>query len=302
MEVEYNTLLEKNTFEQIRQTDSMHPIPLKWVYTYKIEKSGYLIKFKARICVHGDLQPKTDGETYASTLALQVFRLLMALVALFDLETIQADAVKAFCNSPLDEDVYLNNPPGFNKNEFILCLLRGLYGLRKSPKLWFKLFSGTLSDIGLYSIPGQPCIFTEYQGIVIFFFVDDLVVAFPADKRSKALNYLKKLTQKYELRILGKLEWFVGVKITRYQSNKKFFLSQEANIEKICCEYSCDQSGRQVSTPLVSDNLQKYDGNATDKETKLYQQKIGSLINASSDTRPDISSRAISKPFSRVYD
>ncbi|KHJ30242.1 hypothetical protein EV44_g3325 [Erysiphe necator] len=236
MEVEYNTLLEKNTFEQVKQTDSMHPIPLKWVYTYKIDESGYLIKFKARICVRGDLQPKNDEETYACTLALQVFRLLMALVALFDFETIQADAVNAFCNSPLDEDIYLYNPSGFNKNGFVLRLLRGLYGLRKSLKMWFKLLSGTLSDIGLYSIPGQPCIFTDYQGIIIFFFVDDLVVAFPADKRSKAHNYLKKLTQKYEFRILGELEWFVGVKITRDGSNKKLFLSQEAYIEKICRE------------------------------------------------------------------
>lgn len=39
--------------------------------------------------------------------------------------------------------------------------------------------------------------------------------------------------------------------------------------------------------------MQKYDGNATNDEIKLYQQKIGSLIYASSVTRPDIS-RAIS--------
>lgn len=135
MEVEYNALLEKNTVEQVRQIDSMHPIPLKWVYTYKVDDSGYLIKFKARICVRGDLQHKTDEETYTSTLSFQVFRLLMALVALFDFETIQADAVNAFCNSPLDDEVYVYNPPGFNRNGVALRLLRGLYGLRKSPKL-----------------------------------------------------------------------------------------------------------------------------------------------------------------------
>lgn len=289
MEIEYNSLLEKDTFKEIRQTDSMHPIPLKWVYTYKFDESGYLVKFKARICVRGDLQPKTDEETYASTLAFQVFRLLMSLVALFDLETIQADAVNAFCNSPLDDEVYVYNPPGFNKNGFVLRLLRGLYGLRKSPKLWFKLLSGTLSDIGLYSIPGQPCVYTDYQGILVFFFVDDLVIVFPADRRSKALSYLKKLTQKYEFRILGELEWFVGVKVTRDRLNRKLFLSQEAYIEKICGEYNCNQPGRRVSTPLVTDKLPKYDGKATTEEIKLYQKKIGSLIYASSVTRPDIS-------------
>lgn len=161
MEVEYTTLLTKNKFKQVKKTDSMHPIPLKWVYTHKFDEYGYLVNFKARICVRGDLQPKNDEETYASILAFQVFRLLMVLVASFDLETVQADAVNAFCNSPLDDEVYLYNPPGFNTNGYVLCLLRGLYGLRKSPKLWLKLLSSTLLEISLYQILGQPCIFTD---------------------------------------------------------------------------------------------------------------------------------------------
>ena len=77
--------------------------------------------------MRGDLQPKIDEDNYASTLAFQVFRLLMALVTLFDLETIQVDAINAFCNSPLDEEIYLYNPPGFLNSGKALRLLEGLY-------------------------------------------------------------------------------------------------------------------------------------------------------------------------------
>lgn len=85
----------------------------------------YLIEFKARIYVRCDLQPKTDEGAYASTLAFQVFRFLISLVALFDLETIQADRVNAFCNSPLDDEVYLYNPHGFDKRDsfFVYCVV-----------------------------------------------------------------------------------------------------------------------------------------------------------------------------------
>ncbi|KAJ5675305.1 uncharacterized protein N7477_005239, partial [Penicillium maclennaniae] len=31
-------------------------LPLRWVFTYKVDENGYLAKFKARICVRGDLQ------------------------------------------------------------------------------------------------------------------------------------------------------------------------------------------------------------------------------------------------------
>ena len=47
---------------------------------------GYLVKYKARIVVQGDLQLKTDKETYTATLAARIFCLLIALTAYFNLE------------------------------------------------------------------------------------------------------------------------------------------------------------------------------------------------------------------------
>jgi hypothetical protein len=62
-------------------------IPLKWVFTYKFDQDGYLIKYKARIVVQGDLQPKGSlDSTYAATLAAKSFRALMAFAAEHDLE------------------------------------------------------------------------------------------------------------------------------------------------------------------------------------------------------------------------
>jgi hypothetical protein len=58
----------------------------KWVFTYKFDEEGYLAKYKARLVVRGDLQPRQDEETYAATLAARIFRLLIALAAYFNLE------------------------------------------------------------------------------------------------------------------------------------------------------------------------------------------------------------------------
>jgi hypothetical protein len=59
----------------------------KWVFIYKFDKEGYLAKYKARIVVQGDLQPRTDEETYVATLAARIFRLLIALTVYFNLDT-----------------------------------------------------------------------------------------------------------------------------------------------------------------------------------------------------------------------
>ena len=63
------------------------------------------MKHKARLVVQGDLQPKTDKDTYAATLAARVFRVIIALYAYFDLEAKQLDAVNAFGNSKLRKKI-----------------------------------------------------------------------------------------------------------------------------------------------------------------------------------------------------
>ena len=66
------------------------------------------------MCVCGDLQMPTMDKTYAATLAICVFQLMMVLVTAFDLEIEQFDVTNAFLNSDLPEKVYITIPPGFS--------------------------------------------------------------------------------------------------------------------------------------------------------------------------------------------
>ncbi len=78
-----------------------------WVFTYKPDKHGRILKCKARIVVRGDQQTECDLPTQATTLAFTSLRVILAIVAKFDLETLQIDAVNAFVHADLDEIVYM---------------------------------------------------------------------------------------------------------------------------------------------------------------------------------------------------
>ena len=71
-----------------------------WVFTYKFDQDGYLTKYKARLVARRDLQ-YTLEDTYAATLAAQTFRAVIAIVAAFDLDTRQYNAINAFANASL---------------------------------------------------------------------------------------------------------------------------------------------------------------------------------------------------------
>ncbi|KAG0160465.1 hypothetical protein PDIDSM_7994 [Penicillium digitatum] len=115
---------------------SFEVLPLKWVFTYKFDANGVLEKFKARICVRGDLQWLSTDEKRAATLAVKTARAVFALVAAFDLDMRQRDVVTAFLNSSLQSETYTKCPPGFEREGHCWMLHRALYGLRMSPRLW----------------------------------------------------------------------------------------------------------------------------------------------------------------------
>ena len=75
----------RGTAKEVPDTPDIVKIPLKWVFSYKFDKYGFLIKFKARLCVRGDRQPWNELDTYAATLAKTTFCVLMAICAKFDL-------------------------------------------------------------------------------------------------------------------------------------------------------------------------------------------------------------------------
>ncbi len=72
---EYNALLKKGTFEYIEKSkidSKAQVLPLMWVFIYKFDQDGYLLKYKARLVARGDLQ-YTAEDTYTATLTAQTF-------------------------------------------------------------------------------------------------------------------------------------------------------------------------------------------------------------------------------------
>jgi len=292
--LEFEALKSKNTFKIVQQLPQIKPLPLKWVFLYKFDQQGYLIKHKARICVRGDLQPPSLQETYAATLAFKVFRALMGLTAAFGLKAEQLDAINAFLNAKLDEIVYCHFPEGFEEDpNSCLQLLRALYGLRRSPLLWLQEFTATLTDLGLRNIPGEPCLFTNDDSIILFFYVDDIILLYHPTKQKCAQHFKRTLQQRFEIRDLGDLQWFLGVHVLRDIDSGKLWLCQNSFIEKIAASFNLQQS-RKTFTPMPLDDLPPNTQQATTQEIHGYQSRVGSLVFAAIVTRPDIA-RAASK-------
>jgi len=280
--------------KSFQETDKKHAkgqqvLSSMWVFVYKTDKHGFLQKCKARLVVCGNQQAQGDLPTRATTLASAAFRTLMAITAKFDLETIQLDAVNAFVHCDLDEVIYMKMPPGFTKRGKVLRLKKALYGLRRSPLLWQKNLTNSLRELGFKEVPQEPCVMLN-DGIVIFFYVDDIVFCHRKKDEERTKDLIQELQREYRINILGELKWFLGIHVLRDRRQGRLWLSQAAYIEKLANQYLADLNGRLPNTPMAeSEILPSLITTNADKPSVLrYQRKTGSLLYAAVTTRPDI--------------
>jgi hypothetical protein len=96
-------------------------------------------------------------------------------------------------NAKADRVIHVYMPDGYAIDGKCFLLNRALYGLRKSPLLWLRELSSVLvsleMDMQLHQIPGEPCLWSDHKGIIFFFYVDDIVVIYSAEKERFSMKY-----------------------------------------------------------------------------------------------------------------
>ena len=85
-------------------------------------------------------------EIFSPVVKLVSIHIVLALVAFLDLELEQLYVKTTFLHGDLDEEIYMEQPEGFvqhQKGRLVCKLEKSLYGLKQSPKQWYKKFDSS---------------------------------------------------------------------------------------------------------------------------------------------------------------
>jgi len=135
-------------------------VSCKWVFKYKKDPQGNIIKRKARLVARIFTQSYGIDYifTFSPTLKLDSLKIIMAISVQRNFKIIQVDINAAYLN----EDIYINAPKGhplFNKG--YLKLNKALYGLKQAGHQWNETLNKTLLKIGLRRLNSEPCIYVK---------------------------------------------------------------------------------------------------------------------------------------------
>lgn len=273
-------MIDKNDDQMIQ------PVPLKWIFIYKFNENGYFSKYKTRLVIKKDFQKMNIQDVYAVTLIFKVFRFLMIFVVAFDLKTRQLNAVNAFLNAKNDDSMYCFLSDDYKKLDKIMKMLRALYDQRKSPLLWLRILSMKCIEMKLHQISKKSCLFINENGVIFFFYVNDIVIASRPNQRNNVDAYVKRLMKMFEIRDLSFIKFFFGIRIIRNHQKKIFSLVQNTYMKKLMKEYEIDISKSLMTS--ISVDLEIYEDEVIITDIHQYKKMMKSICYSTVDIKSDV--------------
>ena len=141
MQQELNAFAENEIWSLVERPKDKHVINGKWVFKVKQNEEGEIVKYKARYVAKGYAQVEgvDSNETFAPTCRPETFRTVLAIAASRKVSIEQMDVKSAYLHSEVQEEIYLEQPEGFEKGNNLVCKLRkSIYGLRQAARSWYK--------------------------------------------------------------------------------------------------------------------------------------------------------------------
>ncbi|GAU30980.1 hypothetical protein TSUD_104940 [Trifolium subterraneum] len=281
MNEEIESIERNNTWELVDLPHGKKAIGVKWVYKVKLNPKGEITRHKARLVVKSFLQKEgiDFNEVFAPVARMETIRLVTAMAHYNGWSMHQMDVKCAFLNGPLDEEVYVTQPPGFisKEDEFkVYKLHKALYGLNQAPRAWNKRIDKFLSDIGFNKCVTEHGVYVKNcvkKGtIILCLYVDDLLIT--GSDEAHIREFKVDMMREFEMTDLGHISYFLGIEFQR--TSEGLILHQKKYASEILKRFEMDQCNPALTPSEPRLQLSK-ESEEKDVDSTEYRRLIGSL-------------------------
>ncbi|GJR15441.1 putative ribonuclease H-like domain-containing protein [Tanacetum coccineum] len=233
-------------------------IGTKWVFKNKKDQREIVVRNKARLVAQGHRQEEgiDYDEVFAPVARIEAIRLFLAYASYMDFTVYQMDVKSAFLYGTIEEEVYVNQPPGFEDPEFpnkVYKVEKALYGLHQAPRAWYETLSTYLLENGFR------------RG-------DDII--FGSTKKSLSTEFEKLMHKRFQMSSMGELTFFLGLQVE--QRKDGIFLSQDKYVYDILKKFGFT-TVKTTSTPMEIHKSLSSNAAEPDVDVYLYRSMIGHL-------------------------
>ncbi|GMI76671.1 hypothetical protein HRI_001336400 [Hibiscus trionum] len=290
MQEELNQFERSNVWTLVDRPSNQSTIGTKWVFRNKLDESGNIVRNKARLVAQGYTQEEgiDFDETYAPVARMEAIRMLLAYACYHNFKLFQMDVKSTFLNGFINEEVYVEQPPGFEDSKFpnhVFKLTKALYGLKQAPRAWYERLSNFLIEKGFEKGKVNTTLFIKmYKNdiLVVQIYVYDII--FGSTNECHCQEFAKLMQGEFEMSMMGELSFFLGLQIK--QKKDGTFINQAKYIKDMLKKFGLENAKPQA-TPMSSSTKLDKDEEGKCVDSKLYRSMIRSLLYLTA-SRPDI--------------
>jgi hypothetical protein len=286
---EYSSIMKNDVWDIVSRPEGKSVVSSKWIYKIKHAADGSVEKYKARFVARGfsQIEGVDYEETFAPVARYTSIRAVISIAAEMGWRIHQMDVKTTFLNGIIEEEVYIEQPQGFEvhgRESHVCRLKKALYGLKQAPRAWYSRIDSYLQQMGFEKSEADPNLYYILVGedpLILVLYVDDLFLT----GSEKLIEGCKRdLASEFEMKDIGLMHYFLGLEV--WQRTGQIFLGQGKYAVDILRRFEMTDC-RPMSTPMTT-NLKKLDASESELvDPTLYRQLIGSLMYLV-NTRPDI--------------
>eukprot|EP00253_Pinus_taeda_P024667 PITA_24667 len=198
-------------------------------------------------------------ETFTPVARMETVRAMLSIAAQNKWKIYQMDVKSAFLNGVLMEEVYIEQPLGYEKKgqEHKVCRLKkALYGLKQAPRAWYSRIDSYLLENGFEKC-NDVCLTENFKAV---------------------------MKEEFEMTDMGLLRYFLGIEVD--QNENGIFISQAKYLNEVLGRFNMQECKAAITPTVMGLKLSKEDNNK-DFDPSLYKSIVGSLMYLTA-TRPHI--------------
>jgi hypothetical protein len=189
------------------------------------------------------------------------------------------DVKSAFLNGPIKEEVYVEQPPGFEEEVYpnhVYKLHKALYGLKQAPRAWYECLRDFLIENGFKIGKADSTLFTRRAGDNLFvcqIYVNDIM--FDSTNKACCDEFSQTMVKRFEMSMMGELNFFLGFQVKQLKEGT--FLCQTKYTHDILKKFNMENA-KPIKTPMGTNGHLDLDIGGKSVDQKVYRSMIGSLL------------------------
>ena len=204
---------------------------------------------------------------------------MLAFATYNNIKLFQMNVKSALLNGSIKEEVYVEQPPGFESVNFpqhVYKLNKALYDLKQAPRAWYERLSSFILENGFQRGKVDNTLFCkDYSNefIMVKMYVDDII--FGATNEILCKDFSSLMQEEFEMSMMGELNFFFWTSIKH--TKDKTFIHQSKYVRELLKRFNLYEA-KPMSTPMYHTTSLGLDKESSLVNITQYRQMIRSLL------------------------